>query len=81
MFGPERTAATLVESAKSSVSIRAAELERRQLVSNRLERVNAIILDGSKKTETLRDGVIGPKSLGFTAVQFDFTNNRMSFEF
>lgn len=52
-----------------------------QIGGKRLDHVSAMILDGGKKTETIRDGVIGPKSLGFKAVQFDFTNNRMSFEF
>ncbi len=52
-----------------------------QIGDKRLDQVTAIILDGDKKTERVRDGVIGPKSLGFKVVQFDFANNRMGFEF
>jgi predicted aspartyl protease len=64
-----------------SSEVQTVTLPELQIGGNRLERVSAMILDGSKKTEMVRDGVIGLKSLGFKAVQFDFTNTRMSFEF
>jgi hypothetical protein len=51
-----------------------------QIGDKRFESAPAMILRGSRKPETIWDGVIGIKSLGLRAVQFDFDNNRMSWE-
>ncbi len=55
-------------------------LPEMQIGDKRLESVTALIL-GGKTPESVRDGVIGPKSLGLKAVQFDFANSRIGFEF
>ena len=61
--------------------VQTVTLPAMQIGDARLDQITAIILSGDKKPESVRDGVIGPKSLGFKAVQFDFTNNRMGFDF
>jgi predicted aspartyl protease len=60
--------------------VRMVTLPEMQIGDKRLRSVPALIVDGGKETESVRDGVIGPKSLGFRAVQFDFKRNRLSFE-
>jgi hypothetical protein len=61
--------------------VQTVSLPEMRIGDKRLESVTALILGGGKKAESVRDGVIGPKSLGFKAVQFDFAHNRMGFEF
>ncbi len=61
--------------------VQTVNLPEMRIGGRRLDSVTALILSDGKETESVRDGVIGPKSLGFKAVQFDFAHNRMGFEF
>jgi hypothetical protein len=71
---------TVIRRLGGSSEGQAVTLPEMHLGDKRLELVPALILNGGGKTESVRDGVIGPKSLGFRAVQFNFRRHRMGFD-